>query len=185
MYCVPIISSLPLTPFGERSGCRFDGCFVEVVLSDFSEEQLREIDPRLLILAPLTMKANIDPETLKSKGRGWQEEISNSFPEGSRHEAIEIMGLFALAHFRSFNVKEIIQMLNLDPNPDWVFTRVYNEARQEEGASILTRLLQRRFDNLPSWASEKIAKAEPPLLEEWSLRILDAPTLESVLADLS
>ena len=51
-------------------------------------------------------------------------------------------------------------------------------------ATILTRQLQRRFGDLPAWASEKIAKAEPPALEEWSLRILDAPTLDSVLADI-
>ncbi|MBF0460741.1 MAG: Rpn family recombination-promoting nuclease/putative transposase [Magnetococcales bacterium] len=52
-------------------------------------------------------------------------------------------------------------------------------------ATILTRLLQRRFGDLPPWASEKIAQAEPPALEAWSLRVLDAPTLDSVLADLS
>ncbi|CAK0746320.1 transposase [uncultured Gammaproteobacteria bacterium] len=52
-------------------------------------------------------------------------------------------------------------------------------------ASVLTRQLQRRFGNLPAWANEKIARADPASLEEWTLRILDAPTLESVLADLS
>ena len=52
-------------------------------------------------------------------------------------------------------------------------------------AKILTRQLQRRFGNLPTWASDKIAKAEPVALEEWSLRILDATTLEGVLADPS
>ncbi|MEO5350177.1 MAG: DUF2887 domain-containing protein [Magnetococcus sp. YQC-3] len=186
-------ATLPLTPFGKRSGCQFDDCFKEVVLSDFSEEQLRGIDSRLLILAPLTMKADIDPEILKSKGRAWQEEINDSFPEKSRHEAVEIMGLLAVAHFRSFNVKEIIHMLNLDPNPDGVFTRIYNDGRQEGElvgekrgkADTLTHLLQRRFGDLPPWASQKIADAEPSTLEEWTLRILDAQTLESVLADPS
>ncbi|MBF0583193.1 MAG: DUF4351 domain-containing protein [Magnetococcales bacterium] len=48
-----------------------------------------------------------------------------------------------------------------------------------------TRQLQRRFGDLPPWASQKIADAELSTLEEWSLRILDAPTLESVLADPS
>ncbi len=56
---------------------------------------------------------------------------------------------------------------------------------QKGEAKILTRQLQRRFGNLPEWASDKIAKAELSTLEEWSLRILDAPTLESVLADPS
>ena len=47
------------------------------------------------------------------------------------------------------------------------------------------RLLQRRFGDLPTWASQKIADADLSTLEEWSLRILDATTLESVLADPS
>ena len=59
------------------------------------------------------------------------------------------------------------------------------EGRQEGEAAILTRQLQRRFGNVPDWVSEKMAKANPTVLEAWSLRILDAPTLESVLADLS
>ncbi|MBF0161596.1 MAG: DUF4351 domain-containing protein, partial [Magnetococcales bacterium] len=66
-----------------------------------------------------------------------------------------------------------------------LFVKVQMDSRQEGEARMLARLLQRRFGDLPTWASEKIAKAEPPVLEEWSLRILDAPTLESVLADLS
>ncbi|MEO5354357.1 MAG: DUF4351 domain-containing protein [Magnetococcus sp. XQGC-1] len=49
----------------------------------------------------------------------------------------------------------------------------------------MTRQLQRRFGDLPPWASQKIADAELSTLEEWSLRILDATTLESVLADPS
>ena len=52
-------------------------------------------------------------------------------------------------------------------------------------ADTLTRLLQHRFGDLPPWASQKIADADLSTLEEWSLRILDATTLESVLADPS
>ncbi|MBF0582839.1 MAG: DUF4351 domain-containing protein [Magnetococcales bacterium] len=52
-------------------------------------------------------------------------------------------------------------------------------------ATILTRQLQRRFGDLPPWASQKIADAKLSTLEDWSLRILDATTLESVLADPS
>ncbi|MEO5331566.1 MAG: DUF4351 domain-containing protein [Magnetococcus sp. YQC-5] len=59
------------------------------------------------------------------------------------------------------------------------------EGRQDEASSMLTRQLQRRFGNLPTWASDKIAKADLSTLEEWSLRILDATTIEGVLADPS
>ncbi|MEO5326732.1 MAG: DUF4351 domain-containing protein [Magnetococcus sp. THC-1_WYH] len=50
-------------------------------------------------------------------------------------------------------------------------------------ATILTRQLQRRFGAVPGWVSDKIAVAEPPSLEEWSLRILDAQSLEAVFSD--
>ncbi len=59
------------------------------------------------------------------------------------------------------------------------------EGEKEGEAKMLTRQLQRRFGDLPPWASQKIANADLSTLEEWSLRILDATTLESVLADPS
>ncbi len=59
------------------------------------------------------------------------------------------------------------------------------EGEKEGEAKILTRQLQRRFGDLPPWASQKIADADLSTLEEWSLRILDAPTLDGVLADPS
>ncbi len=50
-------------------------------------------------------------------------------------------------------------------------------------AKILTRQLQRRFGTIPEWASEKIIKAEPSSLEEWSLRIFEAQSLDDVFSD--
>ncbi|MEO5348269.1 MAG: Rpn family recombination-promoting nuclease/putative transposase [Magnetococcus sp. YQC-3] len=49
-------------------------------------------------------------------------------------------------------------------------------------AEMLIRQLQHRFGELPPWARQKIAAAELPTLENWSLRLLEATTLESVLA---
>ncbi|MEO5329362.1 MAG: DUF4351 domain-containing protein, partial [Magnetococcus sp. THC-1_WYH] len=50
-------------------------------------------------------------------------------------------------------------------------------------AKILTRQLKRRFGTVPDWACEKIAKAELPSLENWSLRIFDAQSLDDVFSD--
>ena len=55
--------------------------------------------------------------------------------------------------------------------------------RREESASMLTRLLQRRFGDTPTWARDKIAKADLSTLEEWSLRFVDAKFLEDVFGD--
>ncbi|MBF8271344.1 MAG: hypothetical protein HW380_449 [Magnetococcales bacterium] len=50
-------------------------------------------------------------------------------------------------------------------------------------AKILNRQLQCRFGAVPDWACEKIAKAESPSLENWSLRIFDARSLDDVFLD--
>jgi hypothetical protein len=36
---------------------------------------------------------------------------------------------------------------------------------------------------LPDWATDRIRAADSVTLEEWSLRVLDAATLEEVLTD--
>jgi len=54
---------------------------------------------------------------------------------------------------------------------------------QKGKAEMLTRLLQRRFGTVPDWASEKVAKAQLPSLENWSLRIFDAQSLDDIFLD--
>ena len=54
------------------------------------------------------------------------------------------------------------------------------EGRQEEAASMLLRLLQRKYGSVPSRICEKITKADLATLEEWSLRFVDAQSLKDV-----
>jgi predicted transposase YdaD len=54
--------------------------------------------------------------------------------------------------------------------------------RQEGEAAILRRQLERRFGALPDWARDRIAAADSAALEEWGLRVLDAGSLDDVLA---
>ena len=56
------------------------------------------------------------------------------------------------------------------------------EGEQKGEARMLSRQLRHRFKDVPTWANEKITKADPPTLEEWSLRVLDAQSLEDVFA---
>jgi hypothetical protein len=100
----------------------------------------------------------VTPEYVMQLGKEWFESMVEATPDEE---------LFSLPKFEHRLVQE------------------HRDGRQEGESAILVRQLQRRFGNLPAWASEKIAKAEPPALEEWSLRILDATTIESVLADPS
>jgi hypothetical protein len=53
--------------------------------------------------------------------------------------------------------------------------------RRKGEAAILIRQLERRFGALPGWATERIATADTAALEEWSLRVFDATSLDEVL----
>ena len=54
--------------------------------------------------------------------------------------------------------------------------------RRAGEAALLLRLLERRFGPLPDWAKDRIASADTVALEEWGFRVLDAGSLDAVLA---
>jgi predicted transposase YdaD len=55
------------------------------------------------------------------------------------------------------------------------------EGARKEAASLLTRLLERRFGPLPEAVVRKLNAADVATLERWSLCLLDAGSLEQVL----
>ena len=57
------------------------------------------------------------------------------------------------------------------------------EGRQEGRRGMLLRLLTRRFGPLPAATEERIERATPDQLDRWVDRIVDAPTLDEVLAE--
>ncbi len=83
-------------------------------------------------------------------------------------------------------ISQFAQEILAKGKPEWA-TMVRQEGRQEgwqEGeTTILMRQLQRRFGTLPDWVHKKITTAQPDALAEWSLRILDAQSLETVFTD--
>lgn len=54
------------------------------------------------------------------------------------------------------------------------------KAFQEVESNMLLRQLKHRFGEIPNWAEEKITKTDRATLEEWSLRLLNAHSLEDV-----
>ncbi len=54
------------------------------------------------------------------------------------------------------------------------------EAKGE--ATLLLRQLERRFGALPDWARDRVLAADTVAMEDWALRVLDAASLEEVLA---
>jgi hypothetical protein len=57
-------------------------------------------------------------------------------------------------------------------------------AGKELGIShLLSRLLRQRFGELPAWANSRLQQATVEQLEQWSLRVLEAPRLEQVFEE--
>ena len=56
------------------------------------------------------------------------------------------------------------------------------EGKLEGKSSLLERLLTRRFGALPAWAREQLAAATDQQLDLWAERVLDADTIQDVLA---
>ncbi len=54
--------------------------------------------------------------------------------------------------------------------------------QQRGEAALLLRLLERRFGVLPGWARDRVLAANTVMIEEWGLRVLEAASLEDVLA---
>ncbi|MBF0414714.1 MAG: hypothetical protein HQL79_02985 [Magnetococcales bacterium] len=60
---------------------------------------------------------------------------------------------------------------------------VSRKAKDKKRLKSLSRLLQHRFGTMPDWASDKVASADLLSLETWSLRFVDAQSLDDVFAD--
>ena len=55
------------------------------------------------------------------------------------------------------------------------------EGLQQGELTVLRRQIEQRFGALPSWAREKLAALSAPELEDLSLRVLDAKSVEELL----
>jgi len=62
-----------------------------------------------------------------------------------------------------------------------ILGREYKKGRQEEGLTIVRRLIKKQFGSVPRWAEERLVKLSPKQLEELSVRVLDAKSIESLL----
>ncbi len=101
-------------------------------------------------------REEITPEYVIQLGKEWFESMVDATPEEE---------LFSLPKLEHRLVQE------------------RRDSEQKGEAKMLTLQLQRRFGVIPDWASEKIAKADPPSLEAWCLRMLDAQSLDDVFSD--
>jgi predicted transposase YdaD len=57
------------------------------------------------------------------------------------------------------------------------------EGRLEEAQKILRKQISLKFGDLPTWAQQRLEQATPGQLEDWSVAILVADSLESLLGE--
>uniref|UniRef100_UPI004055FE48 DUF4351 domain-containing protein n=1 Tax=Candidatus Electrothrix sp. TaxID=2170559 RepID=UPI004055FE48 len=57
------------------------------------------------------------------------------------------------------------------------------QGMQQGEQRVLSRLLRKRFGDLPEWTEQMLKEASGGMLEVWSERIFTATTLEDVFAE--
>jgi hypothetical protein len=90
------------------------GKFTQIVLEDYTEQELIQIDPRLIILAPFTVPKRIRRSKKISLGHEWGQKLRKIFPESEHNNALDVMALFILNRFRTLTIEEVNIMLNFD-----------------------------------------------------------------------
>jgi hypothetical protein len=69
----------------------------------------------------------------------------------------------------------------IDLNDNVILRDIWNSGVAKGKAQALMSLLQGKFNRVPRWAQERIAKAPPGRIERWAIKTLTAGTIEGVL----
>ncbi|EIJ43595.1 hypothetical protein BegalDRAFT_2760 [Beggiatoa alba B18LD] len=150
----------------------------EIVLTHYTEAQLIEADPRLIVLAPFTVSPQTDTTTLTIKAQQWVKAIHQTYPADQQAEAVNIIGLFLFSCFKKLNRQEVLNMLNLDLVNTVAGQEVLQlgraegklegkiegkiEGRIETARLFLIEALQMRFSSITPSVLEKIQAINSP-----------------------
>jgi predicted transposase YdaD len=102
----------------------------------------------------------------------------------------QLLILAGLRHLGESVEQEVRKMpIDADIMENEVIARIYRrgvqegrqEGRQEGERTVLRRLVEKRFGVLPGWAEERIGASSTAELEELSVRVLDAQSIEDLL----
>ncbi|MBF0497539.1 MAG: DUF2887 domain-containing protein [Deltaproteobacteria bacterium] len=107
-------TALPLDISDSTGQYQLRGRFKEIVLEDYTETQLLALDPRLVVLVPYTLPANMGKDELGLKMRDWVELVRELYPPEQSHAQIDLLALISLNRFRHLTIEEVVAMLNFD-----------------------------------------------------------------------
>jgi len=134
--------------------------FREIILEDYTFEELLSIDQRLIILAPFTVSKRLKKETRISLCHEWASRLRKIYPIKLHHNALDILSLFILNRFRNLSLEEVQTMLNFD-----ISNTVAGKQLIEIGQQIGTK--QGLEKGLIKTASKMLQKGfEPQIVKE-------------------
>jgi hypothetical protein len=160
--------------------------FKEIVLTDYTETELLNIDPKLIVLAPFTLDTETDKAFVLEKGREWGHKIQQTFPNAQQQEAHDILGLFVLNRFRQLQYEEVIAMLNFDLMDTVAGQQVYEKGLIEEAREMVLEALKEKFGIVPNDMIQQVhAISLREHLKELLRQAIRCPDLESFKEMLS
>jgi hypothetical protein len=179
-------AALPINTFKGIDDCRMGGCFQEIVLTDYTEQKLLNIDPKLIVLAPFTLASTTKKETVLSKGREWGDEVTQVFPPNIQQQALNVLGLFVLDRFRKISYEEVIAMLNFDLMDTLAGKQVYEMGKINDAREMVVEVLDERFGVVPLDLIEQVRAIDSrDVLKRLIRQASSSPELESFKVGLS
>jgi hypothetical protein len=89
--------------------------------------------------------------------------------------------LFILAGLRRLEETVEREVRKMPIHIDILENQVLGREFKRGEVTVLRRQIEKRFGTLPDWVQERLATASTSQLDQWTLRILDAATLEDLL----
>ncbi|MCP4103983.1 MAG: DUF2887 domain-containing protein, partial [Desulfobacteraceae bacterium] len=186
-------AALPVKALGEKAGEEILNSFEETVLTDYTEAQLTETDPRLIVLAPFTVPPKEGKTEVISRGRRWKQEIIRVYPEDSVRDALNITGLFLMNRFRNITREEVISMLNFDLADTVAGQQIFEEGIEKgvmkDARDMVIEALTERFVAVPSGIRDEVySVGQHKALKElhrYAIRSSDIEEFRKVLSKVS
>jgi predicted transposase/invertase (TIGR01784 family) len=86
----------------------------EIVLTNYTLQQLLDIDAKLVVLAPFTADSKLDKDEVKQHLQQWSTTLKQAYPVTEQRDALNLLSLFLLDRFRNVSYEEIIAMMNFN-----------------------------------------------------------------------
>lgn len=165
----------------------------------YSLHDIREIDPEVFLNSPLPTERvlavlcrNPNPlETVRAILKSWSGAPKNEWADLNQ-KLMLISGLRDLEQAVTEEARKMPLTIDIIKNnkvvQEWMrkghaegFERGREEGREEGQLTVLRRQIERKFGRVPRWAENRLKSATLAQIDDWSLRILDAPTLKDML----